>query len=138
MNRIVHFEIAADNLEKAAEFYSKVFGWKFEKWSEGAMEYWMVMTAEKDSTEPGINGGMVKRTGKAAAAGSGANAFICTIQVDDFDAAAEKIIAAGGCVAQTKYAIAGMAWQGYFIDPEGNMFGLHQAMKKDGDADVHK
>lgn len=130
MNRIVHFEIYTENPEKTAEFYANVFGWKFEKWSGGGIDYWMVMTADKDSKEPGINGGMMHRTGKPAAAGSGANAFVCTIQVDDFDATAGRILAAGGHVAQPKYAIADMAWQGYFVDPAGNTFGLHQTMKK--------
>ena len=38
-----------------------------------------------------------------------------------------KIIAAGGKVSMPKFAIPKMAWQGYFIDTEGNTFGLHQA-----------
>ena len=130
MNRVAHFEICADNLEKTAEFYSTVFGWKIEKWSGGGMEYWMVLTAENDSKETGINGGMIKRTGKPAPAGSGANAFVCTIVVDDFDAAAKKVIEAGGCMVQPKYAIGDMAFQGYFADPEGNTFGLHQTIRK--------
>ena len=29
MNRPIHFEIPAENPEKAMEFYRKVFGWKF-------------------------------------------------------------------------------------------------------------
>lgn len=34
MNRVVHFSINVDNPERAAKFYSKVFGWKFEKWKD--------------------------------------------------------------------------------------------------------
>jgi predicted enzyme related to lactoylglutathione lyase len=60
-NRIVHFEIHANEPERAAEFYKKVFGWEITKWDSPEMEYWMVMTAPKDSTEPGINGGMIRR-----------------------------------------------------------------------------
>ncbi len=40
MNRIVHFEIPAADLQRAADFYKKVFGWKIEKWPNGAQEYW--------------------------------------------------------------------------------------------------
>ncbi|MCX6616302.1 MAG: VOC family protein, partial [Acidobacteria bacterium] len=43
MPRVVHFEIAADNMERAAEFYEQVFGWKFQKWS-GPQEYWLITT----------------------------------------------------------------------------------------------
>jgi predicted enzyme related to lactoylglutathione lyase len=80
----------------------------------------------KPSTEPGINGGLLKRPCPAPKSGQGTNAFVCTIQVDDYDATAKKILDAGGIVALPKMALAGMAWQGYFLDTEGNTFGLHQ------------
>jgi len=90
------------------------------------MEYWMVMTAEKDSKELGINGGLLKRPTSAPDAMQGANAFVCTVDVDDFDTVAARIEAAGGRVAMPKFAIPHMAWQGYFLDTEGNTFGIHQ------------
>ena len=124
MNRVVHFEIQVDNPERAMEFYKKVFGWDFQKWGEQA--YWMVMTAPKDSKELGINGGLLPRPAKVPAKECGSNAFVATVQVDSFDDTAKKIEAAGGTVAMPKYALAGMAWQGYFIDTEGNTFGVHQ------------
>ncbi len=126
MNRVVHFEIYANDAERAKLFYQQVFGWKFEKYEGNGWEYWMVMTAEPESKEPGINGGLVQRTTDAPAAASGSNAFVCTVQVDNFDVIAEKIKTAGGKVALPKGAIEGMAWQGYFIDTEGNTFGLYQ------------
>ena len=126
MNRVVHFEIQADDMDRAQAFYTDVFGWKFEKWEGGNMDYRMIMTAEKDSTELGINGGLLQRPAKAPAPQQGTNAFVCTMEVADFDAIAEKIQAAGGEVALPKMAITGVAWQGYFIDTEGNTFGIHQ------------
>ena len=39
---------------------------------------------------------------------------------------AKKILAAGGVVAMPKFALTGMAWQGYYLDTEGNTFGIHQ------------
>jgi uncharacterized protein len=33
---------------------------------------------------------------------------------------------AGGQVALPKLALPGMAWQGYYLDTEGNTFGIHQ------------
>jgi predicted enzyme related to lactoylglutathione lyase len=48
------------------------------------------------------------------------------VQVDNFDEIAKKIEEAGGKVAMPKYALVGMAWQGYFLDTEGNTFGVHQ------------
>lgn len=127
MNRVVHFEIQVDDPERAAAFYRTVFGWTITQWDSLTMEYWIVMTAEKDSKEPGIHGGLLRRVAKAPEGACGANAFVCTAQVEDFDATAAKIAAAGGTVAMPKFALPGMAWQGYFVDTEGNTFGVHQA-----------
>lgn len=124
MNRVVHFEIQADDTERAIKFYTDVFGWKFEQWGE--QKYWMIMTADKDSKEPGINGGLLPRPAKTPLPECGTNAFVCTMQVENFDEIAEKIMKSGGVVAMPKFAFPGMAWQGYFQDTEGNTFGLHQ------------
>ncbi|OGZ53672.1 MAG: hypothetical protein A3B25_01345 [Candidatus Ryanbacteria bacterium RIFCSPLOWO2_01_FULL_48_26] len=61
--------------------------------------------------------------------GQGTNAYVCTMQVENFDDIAKKIEAAGGVVAMPKFAFPGMAWQGYFLDTEGNTFGVHQPDK---------
>ena len=58
MPRVVHFEIPAEDPQRAAAFYKKAFGWKIEKWP-GPMDYWMVTTGP-DGT-PGINGGLMKK-----------------------------------------------------------------------------
>lgn len=127
-NRVVHFEIQVDDIERARKFYTEIFGWKIEQWP--GMDYFMVMTAEQGSTEAGISGGMLKRPCPAPAPEQGTNAFVCTVVVDDIDASSEKIKAAGGIVAMEKFMIGDMAWQAYFIDTEGNTFGIHQPLKK--------
>ncbi len=125
MNRVVHFEIQAEDPERAIKFYESVFGWTFSKWGE--KDYWVVMTADKDSKEPGINGGLLPRPAKTPPHECGINAFVCTVQVDDYDETAKKIEEAGGVVAMPKFAMEGMAWQGYYLDTDGNTFGIHQA-----------
>ncbi len=138
MNRVVHFEIQAGDVARAKKFYGGVFGWEFVEWPmPGGEPYIAVMTAPKESKEPGINGGLLKRPCPAPAvgqparpnghSGGGTNAFVCTVQVADFDATTAKILKAGGIVAMPKFAIPKMAWQGYFLDTEGNTFGVHQA-----------
>lgn len=124
-NRIVHFEIHAADPERAMKFYREVFGWEFPRWLENP-PYWGVMTAAEGSTEPGINGGLLQRRGGAPAEGAPVNAYVCTVQVDSYDQTHEKILEADGTVALPKHAITGMAWQGYYKDPEGNIFGVHQ------------
>jgi FlaA1/EpsC-like NDP-sugar epimerase len=57
--RVVHFEIPADNPERAVKFYTKVFDWKIEKWP-GPFNYWLATTGE--DKEPGINGAIMEKT----------------------------------------------------------------------------
>lgn len=129
-NRVTHFEIQADDPERAVKFYTSVFGWDIMKWQSDQMEYWLVTTAPKDSKEPGINGGLLRRPAKTPPKECGTSSYVCTIQVDNFDDYAAKIEKAGGIVAMPKFKIAEMAWQGYFLDTEGNTFGLHQTLIK--------
>ena len=124
MARPVHFEIQVDDLDRARTFYGDVFGWTFQDWSSiTGSPYWGVTTGEG----PGIDGGLMERPHAAPPEGSGCNAAVLTMQVDDYDAAAARIEDAGGRVTVPKAAIPGMAWQGYYLDTEGNTFGLHQA-----------
>jgi predicted enzyme related to lactoylglutathione lyase len=48
------------------------------------------------------------------------------MEVVNFDATAAKVIAAGGRIALPKFAVPGVCWQGYFLDMEGNTFGIFQ------------
>lgn len=124
-NRVVHFEIQAEDVERCKTFYQEAFGWTFEDYSQYVnAPYWGVVTG--DEKTPGINGGLLPRPAKAPATGQGTNAFVCTVQVDDYDAAEQKVLKAGGQVALPKAALPGMAWQGYYLDTENNTFGLHQ------------
>ncbi|MEI2718286.1 MAG: VOC family protein [Candidatus Nanopelagicales bacterium] len=125
MSRVVHFEIQADDLERAKQFYAEVFGWKYQDFGAfTGSPYWGVVTGPDD--QMGIDGGLLQRPAPAADPGQGVTAFVCTVGVEDFDDTAAKILAAGGRVALPKTALTGMAWQGYFLDTEGNTFGVHQ------------
>jgi predicted enzyme related to lactoylglutathione lyase len=125
MSRVVHFEIQADDLERAKAFYAEVFGWSFEDYGQfTGSTYWGIVTGPDD--EPGVNGGLLKRPVPAPAAGQGTNAFVCTVSVTDYDHTETRILTHGGQVVLPKMALTGMAWQGYYLDPEGNTFGIHQ------------
>jgi uncharacterized protein len=125
MGRVVHFEIHVDDMERAKKFYGGIFGWTFEDWSEYAgMPYFGAVTG--DSNEMGINGALMQRQGPAPQLGQSVNGFACTLGVADYDSTGAKILAFGGQVALPKYPLPGMAWQGYYIDTEGNLFGIHQ------------
>lgn len=125
MSRVVHFEIQAEDVERAKTFYADVFGWTYEDYSQMVdSPYFGIVTGSDD--EPGINGGLMPRPAATPGEGQGTNAFVCTMGVGDYDATEKKILEAGGRVALPKYALPGMAWQGYYLDTEGNTFGIHQ------------
>lgn len=124
-NRPIHFEIQADDLERAMKFYAEVFGWKFEDYSQFVNSpYYGVITGEDSA--PGINGGIQPRPAERPGVAMGTNAATLTMAVEDYDAAEQKILQAGGQLALPKFALPGMAWQGYYLDTEGNVFGIHQ------------
>ena len=126
MARVAHFEIHADDVDRAMTFYAEVFGWTFQDWSRlTGSTYWGVVTGADN--EPGINGGLLARPAPPPDRQHGTNAFVCTVVVDDYDAAERRILDAGGQSVLPKMALPGMAWQGYYLDPEGNTFGIHQA-----------
>jgi predicted enzyme related to lactoylglutathione lyase len=125
MSRVVHFEIQADDIERAMAFYTAVFDWSFQDYGQFMdTPYWGIVTGPDD--EPGINGGLLQRAAPAPSAGQGANGFVCTTEVGDYDLTEQRILDAGGQVAMPKTALTGIAWQGYYLDPEGNTFGIHQ------------
>ena len=124
MSKVVHFEIPADNLDRARSFYGEVFGWRIDTMSmPGGGEYTGLTTTAVDEqtmtpTEPGaINGGMTQRSESTPAP-------VITIDVEDIDAALAQIEAAGGKAVTSRTPIPGMGAYGYFRDTEGNVMGL--------------
>ena len=123
MARVIHFEIHAEDPDRAIRFYGTLFGWTFKKW-DGPMPYWLVTTGP--DAEPGINGGLVKRMGGGPLDGAAVNAYVCTTQVADVDASVKQVTDLGGTIALSKMPIPGVGWLAYAKDPEGNIFGLMQ------------
>ena len=117
MGRLIHFEITADNPERAVKFYTKVFGWEIKKW-QGPIEYWLVMTGPTD--KPGIDGGLMRRSPPIAGT-------VNTVDVASLDESVKKVIASGGKVVRPRAAVPGVGWFAYCSDTEGNIFGMMQA-----------
>ena len=121
MPGIVHFEIPADDQERARAFYRSAFDWKLDP--VPGMDYTNVITTPVDDTtqqplEPGaINGGMFQRADRLTTP-------ILTVDVDDIDGALERITEIGGSVVSPRAPVPGMGWFAYFEDSEGNILGL--------------
>jgi predicted enzyme related to lactoylglutathione lyase len=122
MGRVVHFEIQADDPERAIDFYATCFGWQFTKW-DGPVDYWLITTGPDD--QPGINGGLMRR--EAPLSGQGFGSFACTIDIINIDETIAIVTQHGGAVTKDKMAVPGVGWMAYVKDTEGNVFGVMQA-----------
>src|ERR1043166_6659685 len=119
MDQLGYFEIQADEPKRAVEFYRNIFGWDCAEQKGLSLEYWRIETG-------GIRGGILKRPTAVPKGPVGTNAFVCSMEVANFDETAEKIVKAGGIVAMPKFAVPEKCWQGYFLDTEGNTFGIFE------------
>ncbi len=127
MDKVVHFEIPADDMKKAAEWYKKVFGWNTEEASD--MPYVMATTVERDENhmpkEVGaINGGFYERNDNGASKNP-----VIVIKVGDIDESMEKIKTEGGEIVMDKMEISDMGLYAQFKDSEGNIMGIWQDLK---------
>ncbi len=121
-NRVIHFEVQADDVARAKKFYEEALGWKISqamKKEESGMDYWMIETG----TGPGINGGIYQRPVEMA---DQYRTYDCTVMVEDLDQAVADVKAAGGTITKEKDEIKGVGWFAGARDTEGNRFGLMQ------------
>ena len=117
MGRVAHFELSAEDMDRAITFYREVFGWNIFKW-DGPMEYWLISTG--DPSTPGIDGAIVSRDQQPMP-------VVNTINVDSIDGTVAKVTARGGTVIMPKGPVPGVGYLAYCTDSEGNAFGLMQA-----------
>jgi len=122
MDKVVHFEIPADNVERASNFYKENFDWK--KTPVPQLSYTLLGTVEVDQNNMpkecgAINGGLMER-------GFGIKNPVLTINVDNIDASIEKIQKTGGKIIREKMEVPNIGLIAYFQDTEGNTLGLIQ------------
>ncbi|HEX4485855.1 MAG TPA: VOC family protein [Terriglobales bacterium] len=119
-NRIVHFEIPANQPQDLTKFYGEMFGWTFQKAPLPGPEYWMCKTG--DST-PGIDGAIMQRQNPG-------QPWMNYVDVESIEASLATATKLGAQVALPKMAVGDMGWVAAFIDPQGNICGLWELAKK--------
>jgi len=123
---IVHFEVQADNVERAKDFYEQALGWNLQRYTA---DYWGINTGRANDdggNTIGIDGGLLRRRSEGPVSQSAVNAFVCTIQVRNIEETMQRVVNAGGLVVTEKTHVQGLGWNGYCKDTEGNIFGLTQ------------
>lgn len=110
MPSIIHFEIPADDIDRAKRFYSELFGWEIKK--VPSMDYWFISAGEN-----AVGGGLLKRTSP----GQTITNYIGAPSVDELSRMVESL---GGKVKVPKQAVPGMGYFAVCLDTEGNTFGI--------------
>ena len=117
-NPVNWFEIPVGDMDRAAGFYRRVFGFDF-KVTEMGPRTMAFFPADMNSY--GIGGALVREeTFRPSHAGT-----LVYFSVDDINAVLEKAVAAGGKILVNRTSIGEYGFVGYFEDSEGNRLGLH-------------
>lgn len=127
MDKVVHFEIPADDVNRAVKFYKDIFGWNINKTEMPNMEYYIVHTVETDKkgmpkSAGAINGGLMKRYKETQP--------VLVINVSSVDEYLKKIKKSGGKVVQEKMTVGDMGLYARVLDTEGNLIGIWENIKK--------
>lgn len=91
MDKVQHFEIPAENMDRAKKFYGTVFGWKLI--DVPGMEYAMADTVDTDENRQpigGTNGGIIKKNSEYARVTS------VTVTVEDVEETVKEVLKCGG------------------------------------------
>lgn len=114
MGRVVLFDLSSQDPERAASFYSSVFGWKI---AEPNWGYYPVTTGDGD--KQGINGGISKGPQDFP------HGIRIQIEVEDIDEALSKSVEQGAQIVRGKMEFEDF-YLAYMADPVGNGIGLIQ------------
>jgi predicted enzyme related to lactoylglutathione lyase len=120
MPTIVHFDISADDLDRAKRFYEELFNWKIEP-LPGPTDYYLIVTTDLNG-EMGVEGGMAKRDKPE----QGIVNFISVPSVNEYITKVEKF---GGKTVEQRQAVPGWGYLAVCLDTENNPFGLWEDNK---------
>lgn len=131
MDRVGHFEVPYDDVDRASKFYSDVFGWQIMA-APGGMPYHFAITTEVDEQmipkeAGGINGGMYKREDDGAS-----KTPVIVIEVDSCEQRVKDVESAGGSTIAGPVPVGDMGIYAQVKDSEGNIIGLWQQLDAQG------
>jgi predicted enzyme related to lactoylglutathione lyase len=112
MSMIIHFEIPADDLERAKKFYSELFGWDI--LAVPGRRMYMLITS---SGERAISGALTSRFNPLQKVIN----YITIPSIDEYSTKVEKL---GGKIVVRKRAIPGTGYFAICLDTENNTFGI--------------
>ncbi len=111
----IWYELMTTDADDARDFYSAVVGWDIEAQASGDMDYRMI------SASDGPVAGLMPITPEMTAGGA-RPCWAGYINVDDVDATADKVTAAGGAIHMPPWDIPGIGRMAFVADPQGVLF----------------
>ena len=114
-NKLTHFAIHIDDIERAIKFYDGVFEWSFH--SYGQDDFLQIKSDKSESGE--LIGAMQAR--KYSPVSEKIIGLECTIGVENIEETIEKVKSNGGQVLMPKTAIPYVGYIAKFLDTEGNL-----------------
>jgi uncharacterized protein len=114
-NSLCWNELGTTDTQKAGEFYSNVFGWSKQDFSESPVEYTMFQNGDRAA------GGMFKITPEM---GPIPPHWLVYFAVDDCDAKAQRASELGAKIMRPAEDIPGIGRFALLIDPQGAAFAI--------------
>lgn len=114
-NKLTHFAIYSDDIERAKDFYEGVFDWGFNAYGQSGF-----LQIKADRNENGeLIGALQSR--KYSPVPERLIGLECTIGVENVNEIVERVKNNGGQILLPKTAIPNVGWIAKFLDPEGNL-----------------
>ncbi|MDH3654048.1 MAG: VOC family protein [Myxococcales bacterium] len=111
--RFVWFELHTKDIDRATSFYPETLPWRIEPTKmQAGPDYWMIQAGEA-----GVGGVMSSQ-------GDVPTAWVSYVSVPDVDAAAKKVVAAGGTTHMDAFDAPGVGRMQPVSDAQGGMFCL--------------
>ena len=114
-NKMTHFAVHIDDMERAKKFYDGVFDWGFQ--SYGPDDFLQIKADKSENGE--LIGSIQSR--KYSPVPDKIIGLECTVGVENIDHIIEKVKSNGGQVLMSKTAIPYVGWIAKFLDTEGNL-----------------
>lgn len=115
-NKLSHFAIYIDDIERANKFYESVFQWGFNGY--GQDDFLQIKTDQSDNGE--LIGALQSR--KYSPVPEKIIGFECTIGVANIDETISKVESNLGKILMPKTPIPSVGYIAKFLDTEGNLF----------------
>jgi uncharacterized protein len=118
-NAFVHVELSTTDLDKAKDFYGKLFKWTLEDVPMDGATYTLIKVGE------GTGGGMMQQMVPGAP-----SMWMAYVDVDDIAAATKQAKDLGATVMRDVTEVMGAGWLSIIVDPTGAVLGLWKAVAR--------